>query len=342
MQGETQSGMPCVEVEALLAEALDGSLQGPALAAFQAHEQSCAACHTMVQEARAGMRLLQALDEAEPPRNLVHNILAATIGALPSEHAMPAPRREGWWTALKGRLAPVFAPLATPRFAMSFGMAFFSITMLLGIAGFHFADVRHWDLTSRGIRRTYYETQARVMRYYENMRLVYEIESRVRDLRRAGTPDNNQNQQQQEAPAPTPAPKNPSKSDNRQQHDRQHPNYSRDEGGPELAAFPAAAAVIGLPVSLKGHTFTRGSRQTPYLRPLGWTRRTVATPYSSERVSLKGHAFTRGPRQTPSFTRRTVTAPYSSERALGREMESATLQARRQVIPQGCLNRRTA
>ncbi len=26
------------------------------------------------------------------------------------------------------------------------------------------------------------------MRYYENMRLVYEIESRVRDLRKAATP----------------------------------------------------------------------------------------------------------------------------------------------------------
>jgi hypothetical protein len=114
----------------------------------------------------------------------------------------------------------MFAPIATPRFAMSFGMAFFSITMLLGIAGFHFADIRHWDLSSKGIRKTYYETQARVMRYYENMRLVYEIESRVRDLRRAGTPDNDQTQQQQqkqEAPAPNQNQKNPSKTENRQQ-----------------------------------------------------------------------------------------------------------------------------
>ena len=61
---------------------------------------------------------------------------------------------------------------------MSFGMAFFSITMLLGIAGFHMSDLRHWDLSSKGIMKTYYDTQARVIRYYENMRLVYEIESR--------------------------------------------------------------------------------------------------------------------------------------------------------------------
>src|SRR5581483_7902583 len=131
MPGETQSGMQCVEVEALLAEALDGTLHGPQLAAFEAHQQSCASCQAMVDEARAGMHWLKALDEAEPPRNLVHNVLAQTIGALPSEHAVPAPRGEGWLEKLKGRLGPVFAPVATPRFAMSFGMAFFSITMLL-------------------------------------------------------------------------------------------------------------------------------------------------------------------------------------------------------------------
>jgi len=243
MAGELQSGMQCAEVEALLAEALDGALHGATLAAFEAHQQGCATCRTMVEEARAGMSLLSALEEAEPPRNLVHNILAQTIGALPSEHTVVKPRGEGWLARLKGRLTPMFAGVATPRFAMSFGMAFFSITMLLGIAGFRFADLRHWDLSSKGIQKAYYNTEARVMRYYENMRLVYEIESRVRDLRRAATPDNTQGsqpqQQQQEAPATNPNPKNPPKSELRQQHQGNHPSNSRDMGGPELASFPA-------------------------------------------------------------------------------------------------------
>ena len=250
--------MQCTEVEALLAGCLDGTLHGPTLAGFEAHQQGCASCRSTVEEARAGMRLLQALDEAEPPRNLVHNILAQTIGALPSEHAVVKPRGEGWLEKLKGRLAPVFAPVVTPRFAMSFGMAFFSITMLLGIAGFHFADVRHWDLTSKGIQRTYYASEARVMRYYENMRLVYEIESRVRDLRKAATPDNTQNsqpEQQQETPANNPnnSPKTPPKSEIRPQHEGNHPGYSRDMGGPELASYPAVqSAGVGIPATLQG------------------------------------------------------------------------------------------
>jgi hypothetical protein len=242
MAGETKPGMGCVEVEALLAEALDGALHGSALAAFEAHQQSCVACRTLVQDAKAGMHWLKGLEEAEPPRNLVHNILAQTIGALPSEHLAPAPRGEGWRAKLKERLAPLFAPIATPRFAMSFGMAFFSITLLLGIAGFHFTDLRHLDLSSKGIRRTYYETEGRIMRYYDNMRLVYQIESRVRDLRRAAMPENvqrTQQQQPQQRQQEAPATKDPSKSDNRRQ-DRKSPGpgYSRNDGRPEPAAFP--------------------------------------------------------------------------------------------------------
>jgi hypothetical protein len=242
MAGENQSGMQCVEVEALLAEALDGTLHGSMLAAFELHQQSCAACQTMVEEAGAGMHWLKGLDEAEPPRNLVHNILAQTIGALPSEHLVPAPRGEGWYEKLKGRLAPVFGPVVTPRFAMSFGMAFFSITLLLGIAGFHMSDLRHLDLSSKGITKTYYATQARCVRYYENIRLVYEIESRVRDLRKVTAPENKDNQQPQEAPAPTNP--NPKKSDNRQlPQNHSNQESSRDDGPPMLATFPAVMLI---------------------------------------------------------------------------------------------------
>jgi hypothetical protein len=230
MPSENQSGMQCVECESLLAEAIDGVLHGSTLAAFEAHQQSCAACRTMVAEATAGMHWLKGLDEVEPPRQLVHNILAQTIGALPSEHAVTAPRGEGWFDKLKGRLAPIFAPVATPRFAMSFGMAFFSITLLLSIAGLHISDLRRMDLSSKGISKTYYSTQARVIRYYDILRLVYEIESRVRDLRRVTAPE----KQPDEA-----APKNAPKNDNQPEKNRTNQNYSREPNQPELATSPA-------------------------------------------------------------------------------------------------------
>src|SRR5271165_1311220 len=194
MASENQPGMQCVEAEALLAEAIDGTLHGSILAAFEAHRDSCPACRTMLEEASSGMHWLKGLDEIEPPRNLVHNILAQTIGQIPEPRAIQAAKSESWLERLKGRMSPVFAPVVTPRFAMSFGMAFFSITMLLSIAGFHVADLRHVDLSAKGITKAYYSTQTRAVRYYENIRLVYEIETRVRDLRRVATPPSEQEQ----------------------------------------------------------------------------------------------------------------------------------------------------
>ena len=155
----------------------------------------------MVDEARAGMHWLKGLDEAEPPRNLVHNILAQTIGALPSEHVVPAPRGEGWLRQAEG---PAGSDVCAG------GNAALRHVVRHGVLLHHHAAghrrLPHGRCAApgsqlQGHHQTYYATQARVVRYYENIRLVYEIESRVRDLRRAATPAE-QAERQQETPAP--------------------------------------------------------------------------------------------------------------------------------------------
>jgi hypothetical protein len=229
MEGESKSGVQCIEFEALLAEALDTTLHGATLAAFEAHQKSCPACAAMYQDAAAGMHWLKGLEDIEPPKHLVHNILSQTIGAVAETSTKAAPIGENWFDRLKGRLSPVFAPVVTPRFAMSFGMAFFSITMLANIAGVHVSDLKHVDMSAKGLQKTYYSTEARVVRYYENIRLVYEIESRVRDLRRSATPE------KQEEPS---TPTNPKKGATQEQ-DRKYQNYSREANQPVLAGCPA-------------------------------------------------------------------------------------------------------
>jgi hypothetical protein len=233
MPDQIQPGMQCIDVEALLADAIDGTLHGATLAAFETHRDSCATCRTMVEEASRGMHWLKGLDEIEPPRNLVHNILAATVGQMPEPRPVAAPKGESWLQKLKGKLSPMFAPVVTPRFAMSFGMAFFSITMLLSIAGFRIADLRNVDLSAKGITRAYYATQTRVVRYYENIRFVYEIETRVRDLRRVATPQSSQDQ---------PAPQdNQPKNDDLQDKEHRNQNYNREMGQPVLASSPSSS-----------------------------------------------------------------------------------------------------
>src|SRR6202041_2406963 len=82
----------------------------------------------------------------------------------------------------------VFGVVRQPRFVMSFGMAFFSLSMVLNLAGVKVKDVRQADLRPSAIKRSYYETSGKVVKYYENIRFVYEIESRVREFKRATTP----------------------------------------------------------------------------------------------------------------------------------------------------------
>jgi len=236
MAGENQSGMQCVEVEALLAEALDGTLQGSQLTAFEAHQRGCASCRSVVEEARAGMHWLKGLDEAEPPRNLVHNILAQTIGALPSEHAIPvAPSSEGWVNKLKARLAPIFAPVATPRFAMSFGMAFFALSVSLTVAGVKPRDVLQISLRPSAIRRTYYNTQARVVRYVDNVRPVLEVQAALRGIKRNINPAE---------PGPSKQQKERKNDTTQQPEQKQDRNYSQMESHFILASAPLGPSVF--------------------------------------------------------------------------------------------------
>lgn len=178
MLGECKPGMQCTEFDALLTEAIDGTLSGQRREDFERHKAGCTACNALFAEVTNGVAWLDEVEEVLPPPNLVHNILAATSGT--AQPAALADKRPSAWAQLRRQVHMVFAPVLTPRFGMSMGMAFFSITLVLNMA-----QIRIKDLTPHNLSRTFYSSQNKVMKYYENMRLVYEIESRVRELRNA-------------------------------------------------------------------------------------------------------------------------------------------------------------
>jgi hypothetical protein len=236
MSGETKNGMQCAEFDALLIDALDGTLVGPRLEKFHAHARVCAVCGLLFAEGDGGRRWLKSLAEVEPPANLVHNILLATTGYESERVAVRDKAEAPWADTITGWLRPVFGPVMSmgrqPRFAMSFAMAFFSLSISLSLAGVKVSDVRRVDMRPSAIKRAYYETSGRVVKYYENIRFVYEIESRVREFKRVTTP-------------PEPSPKeqnnNKEKKDNNtsgQPELRQERNYSQGENQPVLASIP--------------------------------------------------------------------------------------------------------
>ena len=232
MAGETHAGMQCAEFEALLSDALDGSLSGAQREKFFSHRQQCPLCGPLFAEAEAGQRLLNSLPEVEPPANLVRNIVLATTG-VPARAATVQPAKGPWievaqtWVA--GVFAPIWGTVRQPRFAMSFAMVFFSISIALNLAGVKVSSIRNVDLRPSAVVRGYYATSARVVKYYENIRFVYEIESRVRDLQRATEPEEN----------PRPREKNHKNNSSQAPDRKREQNYSRHESQPVLALYPA-------------------------------------------------------------------------------------------------------
>ena len=232
MLGEIKHGIECSQFEALLSEALDGQLSGSQKQSFEAHGRVCGICGPLLADALVGQQLLKSLEDVEPPVHLLHNILASTSGISSARLLANSPERRGmgervrqWWDSM---ITPTATFVRQPRFVMSFGMIFFSFSLALSAAGVKPSDMAKIDVRPSAIRRSYYTTQGRVVKFYENIRFVYEIESRVREFKRSTTPT--------EAEPAKPNQNRKNNSDTSGQPDqKQERNYSQGENQPVLA-----------------------------------------------------------------------------------------------------------
>jgi len=220
----------CTEFEALLTDALEGQLTGARKESFEAHRRTCAVCGPLFADVAAGREWLRSLEPVEPPAHLVHNILVATSGVVSIRVAATAgqrtPRAERlreWWDSW---FAPVSAFVRQPRFAMSFGMIFFSFSLALNVAGVKASDVARIDLRPAAVRHAYNDAQIKVVKFYDNIRFVYEIESKVRELKRATTPAE---------PGPQEQKPNRKNDTSGQPDQRQDRNYSKEQDQTVLA-----------------------------------------------------------------------------------------------------------
>jgi hypothetical protein len=232
--------MQCNEFDQLLADALDGVLSGIQLDRFQAHAKSCPACGPLLAEAEAGRNWLKGLTEVEPPASLVSNILASTTGVDTQRLRAAAPVRQpriSWWEHVQASfLEPVWETVRQPRFAMSFGMAFFALSVGLTVTGVNIRDIGKIDLRPSAIRHTYYNTQARIVRYVDNVRPVLELQAALRTIKR-------------NAPAEPARKQKDHKNDTTQQPEqKQERNYSQRDGQLILASAPQGPSVDDLPV----------------------------------------------------------------------------------------------
>lgn len=207
MAGEDKFGkMPgatlrCEEWEALLADALDGLLPARQAAAFTAHSESCANCGDLLQHAQQGREWLVYLhEEPDVPAGLLGRILEKTASA----GAIPVPVVAGAGQSAGAVAVPWRRSFHETRLLMTVAMAFFSIALTLNLAGVKLTNLRLADLRpsqiGSTISRQFYAGWGSMVRFYDNARFVYQLESRVRELRRdvQQQPQQQQNQKKQE------------------------------------------------------------------------------------------------------------------------------------------------
>jgi hypothetical protein len=246
MPDQTRNGMQCHEFETLLTDAIDGVLTGTGLDRFQAHARVCRTCGPLFAEAEAGRNWLKGLTEVEPPASLVTNILASTTGVDTQRlrvrvNDRAAQPRISWWervqASLAGYMEPIWATVRQPRFAMSFGMAFFALSVGLTVSGVKPGEaaqsVAQMVAHPSTIRHTYYNTQARVVRYIDNVRVVYEMQAAVRSVKRNLTPAEPSRRETQPA-----KPKDDKNDTTQQPEQKQERNYSQTDDHLILASAP--------------------------------------------------------------------------------------------------------
>ncbi len=133
---------------------------------------------------RTGLKtgLKTVLDIARPDR-----ATRAEIGHIPQDEIAQAGSSVPAWQ--RSSVVVLRRTLLEPRLALVAAMAFFSISLTLNLMGVRLTSLHASDLAPRNMHRAvtrqYAQANARVARYYENLRIVYEVEARVQQLRRA-------------------------------------------------------------------------------------------------------------------------------------------------------------
>lgn len=251
----TPGGSPsCAECEAMLADALDGTLTADEQQRFDAHMLSCAECSEMLADAQRGAAWLELLRDPrpEPPALLVERILQRTQTEATQGIALVQPAAVGGTTYLmapaavtsnlypfptrgKSLLRSLHHTLLQPRLAMTAAMAFFSIGLTLNLTGVQLNQLNTKELKPSNLRQTFYQANAHIIRYYDNLRVVYELESRVRELQRTndnGTPASD---------TPAPATKSPQQEP---QQKRPTPRSGSGSSRQQLRIEPRSLAAL--------------------------------------------------------------------------------------------------
>jgi anti-sigma factor RsiW len=198
----------CTQSEERLSDYLDGVLAAEEAAAFSAHAAECSHCGPLVANVRSLVSRIHELEPVPEPPQLARQILDATLG----------PRVKGAWRKRMFAWVPM---MWQPRFALGALTVAASLLIVLHSSGLTPAKLRKADLSPtnllRATNRQAHLVYARSVRYVNDLRVVYEIQSRL------------QPEPEPAAAPPAPAPQPPPESSAPQQKSEKNPPHDRTQ-----------------------------------------------------------------------------------------------------------------
>ncbi len=202
--------MTCAELEILLCDYVDGTLRGAEKSALESHLAECSACAELAKDVAGVTAFIDTVAAAEPPAELLTRIL----------HVIPNGRqkteRPAWWRKLFGGWVNT---VLSPRYAMGMAMTVLSFSMIAKFAHIEPRNFTQADLDPvkiwAGIDDRAHRSWDRAVKYYDNLRLVIEIQSRLKEWT-----DQDASQVAESNKQPSESNKQPSESN--RQIDKQH------------------------------------------------------------------------------------------------------------------------
>jgi hypothetical protein len=171
--------MNCAEFDNLLADYVDDTLAPEVRAQLEQHAAGCAGCEELLRDVTGAVSFMSRVADVEPPPNLVTRIAFH----MPMGRTREPFESPGWASRL---VSNWLRPILQPRLAMGMAMTILSFAMLERCTGVRVQHIQAVDLSPiriwGGMEDRAIRVKDRAVKYYENIRLVYDVETRLREL----------------------------------------------------------------------------------------------------------------------------------------------------------------
>jgi hypothetical protein len=162
--------MNCAEAELLICDyATLGSAERFEL---ERHLGGCPACAELARDSAAALAFIESAAEIEPPPELITRIL------------FDAPWSKAGKSKKRHWAAEMLAGFLQPKFAMSMALTILSLSMLvryvMPVRQLRASDLRPSEVWA-GIEDRAVRSWARTVKFYENLKVVYQIQTTLKD-----------------------------------------------------------------------------------------------------------------------------------------------------------------